>query len=95
MPSSERTGPDPVPSRQRQPRESEGEHTFWRRYWEVLRSQGVPVGREIWYGRACAWFIRELKPRRLKEANPEDVTQDLALLAQQPDSAGMEGSPGR
>ena len=60
--------PDPPSSRQMQPRESEAEHRFWCRYWELLRSKGIPVGREIWYERSCARFIRELKPRRLKEA---------------------------
>jgi integron integrase len=48
------------------------------------------VGREVWYERACLGFIRELRPRRLKEATSTDVTQFLGLLAQQPDSAGWK-----
>jgi hypothetical protein len=90
MQSSKQGGRGPAPSRQRQLRETEAEHTFWCRYWEVLRSQGVAAGREIWYERECARFIRELKPRRLKDAGPEDVTEYLALLGQQPDSAGWK-----
>jgi hypothetical protein len=43
-----------------------------------------------WYERACVRFIRELKPRRLKQAQPEDVTQFLGLLAQQPESAAWK-----
>jgi hypothetical protein len=90
MHSPERGSPNPASPRQRQARETEAQHSFWCRYWEVLRAHGVPAGREIWYERACARFIRELKPRRLKDAGPEDVTQYLALLAQQPDSAGWK-----
>jgi integrase-like protein len=90
MESPKHGGSAPAASRTRGPGESEAEHGFWRRYWEVLRSAGVAVGREIWYERACARFIRELKPRRLKEASAEDVTQFLAVLAQQPDSAGWK-----
>src|ERR1051325_3411351 len=90
MQSFQRDRPDPVPFRQRQPWETEAEHAFWCRYWEVLRSQGVSAGPEIWYERVCARFIRELKPRRLKDATPQDVTQYLGLLAQQPDSAGWK-----
>jgi hypothetical protein len=44
----------------------------------------------VWHQRACARFIRELKPRRLKEATAADVTQFLGLVAQQPDSAGWK-----
>src|SRR5258708_889412 len=53
--------------RQRGPDEPEGEHVFWCRYWEAVGSNGVPAGREIGYERACARYIREIKPRRLKE----------------------------
>ena len=77
-------------SRHRGAGEPEGEHAFWCRYWEVLRSKGVPPGREVWYERACARFIRELKPRRLKEATVQDVTQFLGLLALQPESAAWK-----
>jgi Phage integrase, N-terminal SAM-like domain len=56
----------------------------------VVRSKGVQLGREIWYERACWRFIRELKPRRLKEATAADVTQFLGLLAQQPDSTAWK-----
>jgi hypothetical protein len=75
-------------TRERRGGEPDAERTFWVRYWEVLRAKGVPPGREVWYERACVRFIRELKPRRLKEATAADVTQFLGLLAQQPDSAG-------
>ena len=57
---------------------------------KTVRSKGVSLGREVWYERACAWFIRELKPRRLKEAGPEDVTRFLGLMAIQPDSAAWK-----
>jgi integron integrase len=90
MQSPKRGGSDPVACRTRGPGESEVEHGFWCRYWELLRSKSVPSGREIWYECACARFIRELKPRRLKEASAQDVTQFLALLAQQPDSDRTE-----
>jgi hypothetical protein len=80
----------PVAVRQRRRDEPEVEYQFWRRYWEALRVKGVKSGREIWYERACWRFIRELKPRRLKEAIPADVTQFLGLLAQQPDAAGWK-----
>jgi Phage integrase, N-terminal SAM-like domain/Phage integrase family len=79
-----------APSRQRAADEPEAEHAFWCRYWEALRVKGVPAGREVWYERACARFIRELKPRRLKEADSKDVTQFLGLLAQQPESCAWK-----
>ena len=79
------------PARERSPGEPKAEHVFWVRYWEVLRSQGLPPGREVWYERACLRSIRELRPRRLREATAADVSQFLGLLAQQPDSAGWKG----
>ena len=57
------------------PGEPEAEHVFWRRYWEVIRAKGVPAGRDTWFERACHRFIPELKPRRLWEATPGDVTK--------------------
>jgi hypothetical protein len=71
-------------SRQRGVGEAEAEHAFWCRYWEVFRPKGVPSGKEVWYERACLRFIRELKPRRLKQAQPEDVTQFLGLRRSSP-----------
>src|SRR6266404_6400800 len=76
--------------RQRGPHEPQEEHLFWCRYWQAVRSKGVPAGREIWYERACARFIRKIKPRRLNEAATEDVTAYLGLLALQPDSAAWK-----
>ena len=90
MPWADRDGRDGPLSRQREPGELEAERVFWCRYWEVLRAKGVPAGREIWSERACHRFIRELKPRRLKEATAEDVTNFLGLLGLQPDSAGWK-----
>ena len=83
----QRTG---VSSRKRGAVEPETEHAFWCRYWEALWGKGVPPGLEIWHERACARFIRELKPRRLKAATAEDVTQFLGLLAQQPDATAWK-----
>lgn len=82
--------PGPWPAREMRPGETDSEHAFWVRYWEVLRTKGVAAGKEVWYERDCLRFIRELKPRRLKEATAGDVTQFLGLLAQQPDSAGWK-----
>lgn len=74
----EGSGRNHAPERQQMPGESPEEFAFWRRYWETLLSKGVPLGREVWYERACARFLRELKPRRLREAGPEDFTRFLA-----------------
>jgi hypothetical protein len=49
--------------------------------------KGIRPGGTVWYERACLRFIRELSPRRLKQAQPEDVIQFLGLLAQQPEPA--------
>jgi integron integrase len=54
----------------------------------VLRSQGVKPGAEPWYERWCLRFIRELKPRRLRDATAEDVSQFLGLQAMQPEATG-------
>ena len=90
MGSYDTSGPSHRPGRERRKSETEAEHAFWSRYWEALRSKSVQPGREIWYESACWRFIRELKPRRLKEATPADVTQFLSLVAQQPDSTGWK-----
>jgi hypothetical protein len=90
MGSKERRRGQEEVERSRPPGESEEEHRFWCRYWEMIRAKGVAAGREIWYERACAGFVRELKPRRLREAMPEDVTRFLGLLAIQPDAEGWK-----
>jgi Phage integrase, N-terminal SAM-like domain len=91
MGGNDADSPRPWPAREKRPGEPEAEHAFWVRWsWEVIRTKGVPPGKEVWYERACLRFIRELKPRRLKEATAGEVTQFLGLLAQQPDSAGWK-----
>jgi hypothetical protein len=50
--------PGPWPARERRSGETEAEHAFWVRYWEVLRTKGIPTGSEVWYERACLRFIR-------------------------------------
>ena len=74
--------------RKREAGETEAERKFWERYWEVLRTQGVQQGHEIWYERWILRFIRELKPRRLKETTGEDVTRFLGMQALQPEATG-------
>ena len=81
---------DTPPPRERGAGEPEAEHMFWCRYWQVLRAKGVQAGKEVWHERSCLRFIRELKPRRLKDATSADVTQFLGLLSQQPESAGWK-----
>jgi hypothetical protein len=49
MGSYDQGGSEHPASRQRGVGEAEAEHAFWCRYWEVLRSKGVPSGREVWY----------------------------------------------
>src|ERR1051326_1137873 len=90
MPLVGRNGQNGPLSRRRGPGEPEAEHVFWCRYWEVIRAKGVPAGREIWFERACHRFIRELRPKRLKEATAQDVTNFLGLLGRQPDSTGWK-----
>jgi hypothetical protein len=90
MPWDHSNDGEPGSARERRSGETEAEPAFWCRYWKVLRVKGVPAGREVWYERACWRFIRELKPRRLKEATAGDLTQFLGLVAQQPDSAGWK-----
>ena len=70
--------------------ETEAERSFWERYWDLLGNQGVKVGQEVWYERWCLRFIRELKPRRLRQATAEDVGQFLGLQALQQDAAGWK-----
>jgi hypothetical protein len=77
MPSRGPGDSEPSLSRHRRVGEPEVEHEFWCRYWEVLRSKGVALGKEVWYERSCLRSIRELKPRRLREAEATDVTRFL------------------
>jgi integron integrase len=70
--------------RQAQRGESAEEAVFWNRYWDELRREGVPQGKSPWYERWVVQFIRFIRPRRLKESTPQDVTDWLRLLASQP-----------
>src|SRR5258708_4128111 len=70
---------DTPPPRERGAGEPEAEHMFWCRYWQVLRTKGVQAGKEVWHERDCLRFIRELKPRRLKDATAVDVTQFFTI----------------
>jgi integron integrase len=56
------------------------EAQFWAWYGAVLREAGVQEGVTVWYQRHCERFIRFVRPKRLREVNPEEVTRFLAKL---------------
>ena len=70
--------------------ESEAEARFWERYWQALRSVGVKAGKEIWHEREVQRFIRYLRPKRLREAGVQEVTDWLRLLAVQPEAEAWQ-----
>ncbi len=82
--------PGSRPSRVSGDGEPGAERLIWERYWDLLASHGVKAGQEGWYERWCLRFIRELKPRRLRQATAEDVGQFLGLQALQSDGAGWK-----
>jgi len=70
--------------------ESEGgvsrEDAFWERYRQVVLDAGVKEGVDVWYRRYVERFIRFLRPRRLREAQPSDIAEFLLRIHRQADS---------
>jgi hypothetical protein len=62
------------------------EAAFWERYREVVLAAGVEESVAVWYRRHVEHFIAFLKPRRLREARPADVSDFLLRIHREPDT---------
>ena len=63
------------------------EDLFWERYRGLVVKAGVEEGVVVWYRRHVEAFIRFLKPRRLREAEPGDVAEFLVRMRRRKDTS--------
>ena len=68
--------------------ETPAERAFWERYEGALAGAGVEEQFWLWHRRHVERFIRFLKPKRLRMAEPSDVAEFLVRMRRQVDVEG-------
>ena len=68
--------------------ETAAERAFWEKYERAMAGAGVEERFWLWHRRHVERFIRFLKPKRLKMAEPSDVGEFLVRMRRLPDVEG-------